>query len=91
VSDLEEHNPRHSSMPFGNSTFEMLRQGALAAERASPKPEPEEHGETQPEQPTAEDLRDRRIHALEADVAALRCTIAGMEKILANLTRELRV
>jgi hypothetical protein len=84
MSELER-SPPHSSRPFGNEGFELLRQGALAAERASPKPE--EHGEESPEEPRPEDLRDRRIRALEADVAALRCSLARVEKIVANLWR----
>jgi len=77
--------PGHSANPFGNEGFEMLRRGALAAERASPKPE--QHGEPVAPIPSSDDLRDRRIRALEADVAALRCELARLEVTVSNLQR----
>jgi hypothetical protein len=87
MSDLEEHNPRHSCTPFGNPAFlEMLRRSAVAAEHAIPKPE--EHDEQVVPIPK-DDLRAREIAALKADVAALRCTVARLETIVANFTREL--
>ena len=82
MTDLER-SPPHSANPFGNEGFELLRRRAMAAERPSQKPQ--EHGET-PAYPKPEAQRDRRISALEADVAALRCSLARLEKILATLT-----
>jgi hypothetical protein len=82
----QERSPRHSAHPLGNETFmAMLRRSAVATERAMPKPDA--HGE-----PIAvaskHDMRDREIAALRADVAALRCSLARLETIVANLSRE---
>ena len=80
----EERSPPASCTPFGNPAFlEMLRRSAVAVDT----PKPEEHGE--PVEPIPkDDLRAREIAALKADVAALRCSLATLEKIVMNLLQE---
>ena len=65
--------------------------GLRWASRNEPPPQmpapAEEHGTVTEQLPTAEDQRERRILALEADVANLRCSLARLETIVTNFQR----